>query len=305
MTSQENEPAFPGAEDAEAALRAVQAIPGYSLEVEAEVAAEWWAEANDHVVADFLQLYLENPQQAPDQIPEFLKRFGKINNTIDILTSVLPEQFGRLVNIASTNYGNLDRNGRKNVMNGIHAFLRTKSSTYTSHVNQLRHPILLRDMVYHWDAVNWPYTEAYRHFLEESTPQMLWLAMQDETNNPLLIALTVPLASTPETVRRAFRSSYPQLSAQALEVITAHLLCLGAHNEILDKTQRWEQSITDGLQEYAAEYRQPILEVITTHNFAILDEQFSFQSLAEKLNATRFRLDTTGKLLRYSPASAE
>jgi hypothetical protein len=281
---------------------------GYSLEGDMEAKATDWAVENDRVVGEYFTKFLENPAAARQDMESYLGRFAAINREANILNRILPEQFGKIANIATMGYGEMDKDGRQETASVVWHFLTQKNSAKIPYyVGLLREPALMRDLALHWSALNWSASYQHECFMADND----WPAVQEQLKvpgeNPLLFSLAAPLKSTPQEVRQSFETEYPELAGHGLDIIAAHMFNAGAHDEILSREMpkhytRWEAAIDKRLQNYADEYRQPLLERIASTDWrdALLDPRFSFDKLYNKMLTTRFELNADGGLVRQT-----
>lgn len=285
---------------------------GYTPVTDSDNPGDQYAQQTEAVGLEYLRLFLTEPNQAIESIGGYLNRFEDINRSSGILSRTTAEQFGMVINIASLHYTTFDR-GRLLVLHRqIDKYLSGKNSAnIAGYTAQLRKPELLRDLVAHWSAINWPATGNYVRFLEGNSD---WESVQQEIelreNNLVLFALTVPLDSTDPEIRERFRVSYPELSQQGIDIIAAGLYNSGAHDEILRSTpgssgwyiahyKGWEDSIFDRLVYYGTEYHPAILRAISAANWNLFEEEnFTFREIIEKMSHTSFSLSEDGKLVR-------
>lgn len=287
---------------------------GYTPVTDSNNLGDEYAEHTEAVGFEYLRLFLTEPDQALEGIGNYLNRFGNINRSAGILSRITSEQFGMIANIASLHYTTFDR-GRLLVLHRqIREYLSGRhSSSIPGLTAQLRKPELIRDLVAHWSAINWPLTRSYARFLEGNTD---WEGVQQQLelrkNNPVMFTLTVPLDSTDPRIRQRFRIMHPELAQQGIDIIAAHLFNSGAHDEILrawglpDTTEWyrahyrcWEESIYDQLTCYGAEYHFDILRAITEARWNIFPEaDLAFPKLMKKITHTSFSLSEDSKLVR-------
>lgn len=288
---------------------------GYTPVTDSDNPGDQYAQHTEAVGLEYLRLFLTEPDQALEGVGDYLNRFGDTNRSAGILSRTTSEQFGMIVNIASLHYTTLDRGRLLVVHRQIDKYLSGRnSSSIPGLTAKLRKPELLRDLVAHWSAINWPSTGSYARFLEGNTD---WESVRQQIelreNNPVMFALTVPLDSTHPMTRQRFRGAYPELTQQGVDIIAAHLYNKGGHDELLRESatpdfadwyrahyKRWEDSVYDGLENYGAEYRPDILRAIAEGRWNIFreDEDLYLPSLTKKMIHTSFSLNEDGKLVR-------
>lgn len=286
---------------------------GFTPVTDSDDPGKSYARQTEAIGLNYLKLYLTEPDQAVGSFGDYLEKFEDINRNAGILSRVTPDQFGMLTNIASLHYTTVDRDRQITLHRQLNEYLSGRNiASIPGLTAQIRKPELLRDLVAHWEVINWPSIGSYKRFLEGNTD---WVDIQrnieDSENNPVLFALAVPLDSTDPTVRQQFRDAHPELSQQGIDIIAAGLFNKGAHDEILseepDSTgwyksyyKGWEESIYDALGGYGTEVRPEILRAITETGWNVYPEVegISFQTLMDKITHTSFSLDEEGKLVR-------
>ncbi|MBI4098076.1 MAG: hypothetical protein HY426_03475 [Candidatus Levybacteria bacterium] len=290
---------------------------GFVPVTDSDSSGDQYASQTEAVGLEYLRLFLTDPDHALESIGDYFGRFKDINRSVGILSRLTPEQFGMIANIASLHYTTFDRDRLITLHSKLHDYLKGRNSASIPGLTaQIRKPELLRDLVAHWDVINWPSTGGYTRFLKGNTD---WENVQQEIelreNNPVLFALTMPLDSTDPVAREHFRASYPELSHQGVDIIAAGLFNKGAHDEILRAEKGpspdtaewyrahykgWEDSIYESLLRYGAEYHPAILRAITEAGWNVFPEVegITFQSLMEKITLTSFSLSEDGKLVR-------
>jgi hypothetical protein len=90
----------------------VAAMPGYSFEGDMVAKGAEWQMQTDRLVAEYFADYLSDPSATIANLTQFSKRFTPINDNANILTPVVPDQFGALANIASLRYRDCDKTGK-------------------------------------------------------------------------------------------------------------------------------------------------------------------------------------------------
>ena len=283
---------------------------GFTPVADSDTPGDKYAQQTEAIGLDYLKLYLTEPDQALEEIGDYLSRFKDINRSAGILSRVTPDQFGMIANIASLHYTTIDRSRQIALHSKLHDYLKGRNSASIPGLTaQIRKPELLRDLVAHWDVINWPTTGSYARFLKDNID---WEAIQQNIelaeNNPVMFALTVPLGSTDQGIRQKFRTAYPELSHQGVDIIAAGLFNQGAHDEILSAKPHnsdgfykgWEDSIDEALASYGIEYRPEILRAITQAGWNVFPEVegITFKELMEKITHTTFSLNEEGKLVR-------
>lgn len=268
-----------------------------------------YAAAIDTVGLEYLKLHLNDPDAALEAIPTYLRRFGTANRNAGILSELTAEQFGLIINIASRQYSTLDEGRMHFLLRQVCGYLNNKNSMNVGGFTaQLRNPELLRDLVAHWEVINWPFDRDYARFLQGNAD---WDSIRDNidlnANNPAIFAITIPEASTDPLIRARFRDTYPDLSQKGIEIIAAGLYNKGAHHEILleemptmaHRYKSWETTIYEGLAGYGEEYRHEIVATITEEKWHIFeDTDLTFQQMLDKVRHTSFSLDENGLLVR-------
>lgn len=289
---------------------------GFSPVTSSENSGDQYALATEAVGFEYLRLCLTEPDQALESMGTYLHRFTGINSDAGIISGTTADQFGMIANIASLRYTTFERSRLLALHRHIDTFLSAKNSAnIPGYTSKLRKPELLRDLVVHWSAIHWPNTDDYIRFLKGTSD---WETVQQHIertdNNPVLFALSVPLALTDPVIRLRFRDEYPELAQQGIDIIAARLFNRRAHDEILrargstpelkqwyeEHYKGWEESITASLARYAPEYRQDILRGITAAKWNIFPEieEISFPKMVDKIAHTGFSLDEDGMLVR-------
>lgn len=286
---------------------------GFTPVTDSDDPGKRYARQTEAIGLNYLKLYLTDSDQAIGSFGDYLERFKDINRNAGILSGVTPDQFGMLTNIASLHYTTDDRDRQIALHRQLHKYLSGRSSAsipgLTAHI---RKPELLRDLVAHWEVINWPSIGSYKRFLEGNTDwEDIQQNAEDNENNPVMFVLAVLLDSTDPTVRQQFRDAYPELSQQGIDIVAAGLFNKGAHDEILsekpDSTgwyksyyKGWEESIYDALKGYGIEVRPEILRAITEAGWNVYPEVegISFKTLMEKITHTTFSLNEERKLVR-------
>lgn len=288
---------------------------GYTPVADSDNPGDQYAQQTEAVGLEYLRLFLTEPGQAVESMGDYLNRFGDINRSAGILSRTTSEQFGMIVNIASLHYTTFGRDKLLVLHRQVDSYLSNRNSASIPGLTaQLRKPELIRDLIAHWSALHWPSSGSYARFLDGNTD---WEGVQKHVelpeNNPVMFALTIPLASTNFWVRQHFRDTYPELAHQGVDIIAAHIFNRGAHDELLRTSaapdfaewyrahyKEWEDSMHDQLSHYGADYQPDILEAITEAKWNVLpeEEDLYLPSLTKKIAHTSFSLNEDGRLVR-------
>ena len=161
---------------------------GYAPVTDSVNSGDQYAQQTEAVGLEYLRLFLIEPEQAIENMGGYLNRFGDINRSAGILSTTTAEQFGMIVNIASLHYTTFDRGRLLLLHRQIDNYLGGRNSRnipgLTAH---LRRPELVRDMVVHWSAVNYPADGSYTRFLKDNAD---WENVQQHIelreNNPVI-----------------------------------------------------------------------------------------------------------------------
>ena len=292
---------------------ATNALPGMEIDA-AEGGGETMMQRTAEISSGYFSLYLEQGAEAAlDSFQDYLGRFAEGNRQAGILTPVMAEQFGLLANIASLRYDEADRDQRQAIIAKIEDYLSKRSGgSVSAFTAQLRNPLMLRDLVLHDAATNLPSAPyGYRRFLRDAEWPEVTASIEDPSNNPIVFGIFGLLDSTAPDTRSKLRDVYPELVEQSLNITAARLFCEGAHEEILmdqmpEMYNTWEETIQKVLLDYAEEFRPLILQRLAETDWAslLLDPEFSFDELYQKLATTRFLLTEDGRLERYLAGAA-
>lgn len=292
------------------ALLGTIAMSGYSASEETRRYGAQTAQKTEGLASQYFDLYIRNPDAATKNLTRYLNRVAAANaeNSNVIIKDVTPAQFGLMTNIVSLQYEQLSEPQQLRILRSTRKFLGRESRQYASFTAQLRNPGLLHDLVLHQNAMFWPSQWQYEEFLERMGSD--WEGVEQNllyhANNPLMFALTVPLATTDAGIRERFQRKYPNLTDQGIEIIAAHTLSLGAHHECLSEIMPgseyggWEMSMSATLSLYGEEYCRPIKESITSGRHRIMDPKLSFEGLTDKLGSTSFLLADNGAFVRFA-----
>lgn len=294
---------------------------GYTPITDSDDPGKRFAQQTEAIGLDYLRLYLTEPDQAVEGFGDYLERFEDINRSVGILSRVTSSQFGMLANIASLHYTTDGRDRQVALHRQLDKYLSGRNSAsisgFTAHIHK---PELLRDLVAHWAVLTWPSTGSYARFLKDNIDwEDIQRNIEDSENNPVLFALAIPLGLIDPGIRQKFRTAYPELAQQGVDIIAAGIFNRGAHNEILrdkgtpdspqwykDTYKGWEDSIYEALEKYGIEVRPEILRAITEARWNIFPEgSFSFKELIGKITSTFFSLNEEGKLVRNTHQPAE
>lgn len=264
-----------------------------------------YARATDEVGLEYLSLRLNDPDQAFQEMPLYFRRFYDTNRAAGILNELTPEQFGLIVNIASLGYASFDEERVYLLHVQIDKYLGGRNSMSVPGLTaQIRTPELMRDMVAHWQSLNWPYIGEYVRFLRETND---WEDVQQQidanVNNPVLFALTIPQIQVDPLIQGVFEKEYPELHQHGVDIIAARLYNKGAHDEILSGKmsgyEDWETTIYKSLEGYGERYRPQILRAIAEQRWQIFeDTSLIFPELLDKVRDTSFRINEDNRLIR-------
>jgi hypothetical protein len=291
------------------------ALPDYDVDSDATEYAQHFARATAELGAAYFDLYTHDPAGAVVRLPEYLARFRGINQDprfqAGILNPIVPEQFGLIANIATLRYGESGPDQQRNTLKAIGGALITHNTLkipfYTA---ELRDPSFVRDLCAHWDIYQ-PHIRNYTSMAEHADWPTIQAAMANHRVNPLMLALAVPLPSTPPETRAQFRQEYETVADQAVDVAAAIVLSRGASDEVSRDIvgpdrfpMSWEESIYHNLDHYAEEYRPLILAKIAAGAGAAAHvTELAHPRLIEKLQSADFSFDADGALHRIPRAS--